>query len=189
MAGRGPRKQQRDANGMRPVPPRTGVGTIPKPDHVASDPLASEAFDRLTSHLAERGDLRPSYEFAITLFACEWSRYVHALAVAGREPIVAGTRGPRQHPACQVAAAAARTCRDLLAEFGCTAASLARVDLPSQPTPTLGVIDRFRLRKAKTVSPTDPDVTPAQATTLRYGSDAERDALIQSILDDRAMFT
>jgi phage terminase small subunit len=189
MAGRGPRKQQRDANGLRLASPRTGISIIPKPDHVSGDPLASQAFDRLSSHLAERGDLQPSYEFAISLFATEWSRYVHALAVAGREPIVAGTRGPRQHPACQVAAAAARTCRDLLAEFGCTAASLARVDVPSQPTKTLGVIDRFRLKKNKTVLPTDPDVTPAQAVTLRYGSAAERKAVTESILDDRMMFS
>lgn len=189
MAGRGPRRQKRDANGMRVSTPRTGVSGIPKPEHVERDAVASDAFDRLVAHLASRGDLQPSYEFAITLFASEWSRYVHALAVAGREPIVPGTRGPRQHPACQVAAAAARTCRDLLAEFACTAASLSRVDLPAPASATLGVIATFRTRDHKKVLPTDPDVTPAQALALKHGSPEEREAVTREILDDRKMFS
>lgn len=188
MAGRGPRKQRRDTNGIKVAATRTGVSMIPKPEHVSGDAVASEAFDRLVEHLASRGDLRPSYEFAISLFASEWSRYVHALAVAGKEPIVPGTRGPRQHPACQVAAAAARTCRDLLSEFACTAASLSRVDLPTPPQQELGLVGRFRLAKKSGVSPDDPDVTPAQAVTLRYGSAEERDAVTRQILDDRRMF-
>jgi phage terminase small subunit len=187
MAGRGPRKQRLDANGMRLAPSATGVSIIPKPSHVASDPVASAAFDRLVEHLASRGDLRPSFEFAITLFSCEWSRYTSALAVAGREPIVSGTRGPRQHPACQVAAAAARTCRDLLAEFGCTAASLTRVDLPTPPAKQLGTIARFRLLKKGRVDPTDPDVTPAQALILQHGTPKDQKALIADILEDREL--
>lgn len=189
MAGRGPRKQRRDANGVKATAERTGVSVIPKPEHVVGDPIASAAFDRLVEHLASRGDLQPSYEFAISLFASEWSRYVHALAVAGREPIVPGTRGPRQHPACQVAAAAARTCRDLLSEFACTAASLSRVDLPAPQQQEIGLIQRFQLKKRKTVLPTDPDVTPAQRVTLQYGSPEERQAVTESILEDRLMFS
>jgi phage terminase small subunit len=189
MAGRGPRKQRRDANGTKITPARTGVSIIPKPGHVADDPVASAAFDRLVEHLASRGDLRPSYEFAISLFASEWARYVHALAVAGREPIVAGTRGPRQHPACQVAAAAARTCRDLLAEFACTSASLSRVDIPEPAAKPITTIQRFQLLKKGRVDPGDPDVTPAQAMILQHGSPEERTAMAAEIMEERELFS
>ncbi len=176
MAGRGPRKQKRDSHG-RPIPVSpTGVHGLDVPAHVAADPVAADVFSRVVGHLAERGDLRQSYEFAVAMLATEWSRYVAALAVAGRTPIVEGTRGPRSHPAAGVAAQAARTVRDLLAEFGLTAASLARVDVPAS------TISQAALGKKPTVDASDPDVAPEQAAAIRSGTAAERQRAIDEVL-------
>jgi phage terminase small subunit len=188
MAGRGPRRKKRDTHtGLPLAPPATGVLAISKPEHVASNPLASRVFDQVASHLASRGDLRPSYELAISLLSSEWARYVTANVIASKEPLVEGTRGPRSHPACQVAAAAARTVRDLLSEFGMTTASLSRCDIPASPAKGLGTIALFRLKAKKTVDPDDADLDDLQRFHLRHGSDHERQAVIESVLEDRAI--
>jgi phage terminase small subunit len=188
MAGRGPRRKKRDSHtGLPLAPVATGVLGISKPEHVASNPLASRVFDQVASHLASRGDLRPGYELAISLLASEWARYVTANAIASQSPLIEGTRGPRSHPACQVAAAAARTVRDLLSEFGLTTASLSRCDIPASPPKGMGAIDFFRLKAKRTVDPDDADLDELQRHQLTYGSDQVRQDVIETALANRAI--
>lgn len=186
MAGRGMRKKKRDGNGLPVAAPPTGVELIPKPHHVRDDPLANAVFDSVVGHLAERGDLRPSFELPLALLAGEWSRYVAASAIAAKEPVVGGSRGLRANPACAVAAAAARTVQGLCSEFGLTAASLARIDLPaSGPAAGVGVVASFMLRRKTSVDLDDPDVDGLERFFIQHGSEDERRKAEQTILQAR----
>lgn len=186
MAGRGMRKRKRDSNGLTVAAPPTGVEMIPKPDHVRADPLADAVFDSVVRHLAERGDLRPSFELPLALLSTEWSRYVRASAIAAQEPVVEGARGLRAHPACAVAAAAARTVQGLCSEFGLTSASLSRVDLPASPAGSgPGVIAGFMLRRKATVDLTDADVDGLERFFLEHGTEAQRRDAEAAILKAR----
>lgn len=180
MGKHGPRKRTRDKHGLPTAPPPSGVAgaDIEKPQHVADDPVASAVFDKLVGYLAARGDLRKSHELALGLLAGEWSRHVGAACIARQTPIVDGPRGPKAHPAAGVAAAAARVARDLLADFGLTPASLARIDVPQrQPG---GVV-----RDMSAVSPVDPDLDDLQRFTLTNGTAAERAAAVDDVLENR----
>jgi phage terminase small subunit len=161
---------------------------IEKPQHVADDPVASDVFDKVVGYLAARGDLRKSHELALGLLAGEWSRHVGAARIARATPIVDGPRGPKAHPAAGVAAAAARVARDLLADFGLTPASLARIDVPSAPAGP-SAIDRYRaLKNGSKVTPTDPDLDDMQRFFLQHGTEAEKEKVIADVLEDRRMF-
>jgi phage terminase small subunit len=190
MGKHGPRKRPRDTNGLPAAPAPSGVaGTdIEKPQHVADDAVASAVFDKLVGYLAARGDLRKSHELALGLLAGEWSRHVGAARIARATPIVDGPRGPKAHPAAGVAAAAARVARDLLADFGMTPASLARIDVPAAPAgPSL--VDRYRaLKNGSKVTATDPDLDDMQRFYLRHGTDAEKERVTAEVLDNRRMF-
>jgi len=186
MAGRGMRKRRRDSNGLTVAAPPTGIDLIPKPDHVRGDPLANAVFDSVVGHLAERGDLRPSFELPLALLSTEWSRYVRAAAIAAQEPVVGGSRGLRANPACAVAAAAARTVQGLCSEFGLTSASLSRVDLPASPAGSgPGVIAGFMLRRKKTVDLDDADVDGLERFFLEHGTEGERRDAEAAILKAR----
>jgi len=189
MGKHGPRKRPRDKHGFAVSPAPSGVTGVEKPQHVADDPVASVVFDKLVGYLAARGDLRKSHELALGLLAGEWSRHVGAARIARETPIVDGPRGPKAHPAAGVAAQAARTAKDLLESFGLTPASLSRIDVPQRPTgPSL--IDKFRARRdAARVSPDDDDVDEVQRLQLLHGTEADRKAVIASVLEDRAMFS
>jgi phage terminase small subunit len=190
MGLHGPRKRSRDKHGIPTPPPPSGVmGTdIEKPPHVADDPVASDTFDKVVGYLAARGDLRKSHELALGLLAGEWSRHVGAARIARATPIVDGPRGPKAHPAAGVAAAAARVARDLLADFGLTPASLARIDVPAAPAgPSL--VDRYRaLKNGSKVTPDDPDLDDMQRFHLRHGTEAEKERVTAEVLDNRRMF-
>jgi phage terminase small subunit len=190
MGKHGPRKRPRNAFGLPTMPPPSGVtGTdIEKPQHVADDPVASATFDKLVGFLAARGDLQKSHELALGLLAGEWSRHVGAARIARETPIVDGPRGPKAHPAAGIAAAAARVARDLLADFGLTPASLARVDVPTEPEGP-SVIDRYvALKNGSKVTPADRDLTAAQRRTLLYGTEDEKAAVVAAVVDARKMF-
>jgi phage terminase small subunit len=190
MGKHGPRKRPRNAFGLPTMPAPSGVaGTdIEKPQHVADDPVASAVFDKLVGYLAARGDLRKSHELALGLLAGEWSRHVGAARIARETPIVDGPRGPKAHPAAGIAAAAARVARDLLADFGLTPASLARVDVPTEPEGP-SVIDRYvALKNGSKVTPADRDLTAAQRRTLLYGTEDEKAAVVADVVDARKMF-
>ena len=190
MGKHGPRKRPRDKFGLPSAPPPSGVTGFDseKPQHIADDAVASAVFDKLVGFLAQRGDLRKSHELALGLLAGEWSRHVGAARIARETPIVDGPRGPKAHPAAGVAAAAARVARDLLADFGLTPASLARIDVPSRPTaPSL--VDKFRAKRdASRVTPDDTDLDDMQRFMLAHGTDAETAATVAEVLDDRRMF-
>ncbi|MFM7136919.1 MAG: P27 family phage terminase small subunit [Planctomycetota bacterium] len=190
MGKHGPRKRPRDTHGLPTIPPPSGVkgADIEKPQHVADDAVASAVFDKCVGFLAARGDLRKSHELALGLLAGEWSRHVGAARIARETPIVDGPRGPKAHPAAGIAAAAARVARDLLADFGLTPASLARIDVPEQPAGP-SVIDRFVAKRAGSkVTPADRALTPEQRHTLLYGTDAEKAAVVADVVEDRKMF-
>jgi len=190
MGKHGPRKRTRNAFGLPTMPAPSGVaGTdIEKPQHIADDPVASATFDKLVGYLAARGDLRQSHELALGLLAGEWSRHVGAARIARETPIVDGPRGPKAHPAAGIAAAAARVARDLLADFGLTPASLARVDVPTEPEGP-SVIDRYvALKNGSKVTPADRDLTAAQRRTLLYGTEDEKAAVVADVVDARKMF-
>lgn len=175
MAGRGMRKKKRDAHGLPLTASPTGIDTIQKPPHIAADAVASAIFDAVVGHLAERGDLRPSFELPIALLATEWARYLVAVAIAAKEPVIEGSRGLRANPACAVAAAAARTVQTLCAEFAFSPASLARVDLPAAAVPQgASVIEAFRLRRKTTVDLDDPDVEGLDKFFLQHGDEDQR---------------
>lgn len=190
MGKHGPRKLSRDKHGIPTAPAPSGVtaGGIEKPQHVADDPVASAVFDKCVAFLAARGDLHRSHELALGLLAGEWSRHVGAARIARETPIVDGPRGPKAHPAAGIAAAAARVARDLLADFGLTPASLARIDVPAAPAgPSL--IDKFIAKRAGSkVTPDDRDLTPEQRHTLLYGTPAEKAAVVADVAEDRRMF-
>jgi len=190
MGQHGPRKRSRDKYGILSAPPPSGVTgvDIEKPQHVADDTVASAVFDKLVGYLAARGDLRKSHELALGLLAGEWSRHVGAARIARQTPIVDGPRGPKAHPAAGVAAAAARVARDLLADFGLTPASLARIDLPQRPAgPSL--IDNFLAKRdASTVSANDADLDDLQRFQLLHGTETEKARVAASVLEDRRMF-
>jgi phage terminase small subunit len=190
MGKHGPRKRPRNALGLPTAPPPSGVTgvDIEKPQHVADDAVASDVFDRVVGYLAARGDLRKSHELALGLLAGEWSRHVGAARIARETPIVDGPRGPKAHPAAGVAAAAARTAKDLLEAFGLTPSSLARIDVPAAPAgPSL--VDRYRaLKNASKVTPDDRDLTAEQRHTLLYGTDDEKAAVVADVIDCRKMF-
>jgi hypothetical protein len=78
--------------------------------------------------------------------------------------------------------------RDLLADFGLTPASLARIDVPAAPAgPSL--VDRYRaLKNASMVTPDDRDLTAEQRHTLLYGTDDEKAAVVADVIDCRKMF-
>ena len=190
MGLNGPRKRKRDTNGFPMAPPTSGVTgvDIEKPQHVADDPVASDVFDKVVGFLAQRGDLRKSHELALGLLAGEWSRHVGAARIARETPIVDGPRGPKAHPAAGIAAAAARVARDLLADFGLTPASLARIDVPAAPAGP-SAVDRYReLKHGSTVSPTDSDLDEMQRFYLRHGTDAEKERVTAEVLGNRRMF-
>ena len=190
MGKHGPRKRTLDTHGLPAAPPPTGIaGTdIEKPQHVADDPVASAVFDKLVGYLAARGDLRKSHELALGLLAGEWSRHVGAARIARATPIVDGPRGPKAHPAAGVAAAAARVARDLLADFGLTPASLARIDVPVGPAGP-SAIDRFIAKKnGDSVTPDDRDLDELQRWTLQYGSDADKARVVADVQENRRMF-
>ena len=190
MGKHGPRKRPRDMHGFPTAPAPSGVTgvDVEKPQHVADDPVASATFDRLVGYLAARGDLRKSHEMALGLLAGEWSRHVGAARIARETPIVDGPRGPKAHPAAGVAAAAARVARDLLADFGLTPASLARIDVPQRPAGS-SIIDKFRAKRdASRVTPDDDDLDDMQRFTLLHGTDAEKAAVVADVLEDRKMF-
>jgi len=189
MGKHGPRKRPRDKHGFAVSPAPSGVTGVEKPQHVADDPVASVVFDKLVGYLAARGDLRKSHELALGLLAGEWSRHVGAARIARETPIVDGPRGPKAHPAAGIAAAAARVARDLLADFGLTPASLARIDVPAAPAgPSL--IDRFRAkRNGDRVTPDDADVTAEQRHVLLFGTEDEKAAVVADIVEDRKMFS
>ena len=190
MGKHGPRKRPRNEHGLPAMPAPSGVGgtDIEKPQHVADDPVASDTFDKLVGFLAARGDLRKSHELALGLLAGEWSRHVGAARIARETPIVDGPRGPKAHPAAGIAAAAARVARDLLSDFGLTPSSLARIDVPAAPAgPSL--VDRYRgLKNGSTVTPDDRDLTAEQRRTLLYGTDVEKAAVVDAVVDSRKMF-
>ena len=190
MGLHGPRKRTRDTNGLPAAPRPTGIAgvDIEKPQHVADDPVASAVFDKLVGYLAARGDLRKSHELALGLLAGEWSRHVGAARIARATPIVDGPRGPKAHPAAGVAAAAARVARDLLADFGLTPASLARIDVPTGP-PGPSAIDRFLAKKnGDRVTPDDRDLDELQRWTLQYGSDDDKARVVAEVQENRRMF-
>lgn len=187
MGKHGPRKMARDSHGipMAPAPSGVAAAAIEKPQHVADDAVASDVFDKLVGYLAARGDLRKSHELALGLLAGEWSRHVGAARIARATPIVDGPRGPKAHPAAGVAAAAARVARDLLADFGLTPASLARIDVPVGPAGP-SAIDRFIAKKnGDLVTPDDRDLDDMQRFTLRHGTDTERAATIAQVIENR----
>lgn len=190
MGKHGPRKRPLDKHGIPTAPAPSGVMgfDIEKPQHVADDAVASAVFDKLVGFLAARGDLRKSHELALGLLAGEWSRHVGAAQIARETPIVDGPRGPKAHPAAGVAAAAARVARDLLADFGLTPASLARIDVPQRPTaPSL--VDRFRAKRdASRVTPDDPDLDDMQRFKLLHGTPTEKAEAVADVLDNRRMF-
>jgi len=160
---------------------------IEKPQHVADDTVASTVFDKLVGYLAARGDLRKSHELALGLLAGEWSRHVGAARIARETPIVDGPRGPKAHPAAGVAAAAARVARDLLADFGLTPASLARIDVPVVSAGP-SAIDRFIAKKnGDRVTPNDRDLDELQRWTLQYGTDADKARVVADIIENRRM--
>jgi hypothetical protein len=185
MGKHGPRKRSRDTNGLPAAAPPTGVMgiDIEKPQHVADDAVASAVFDKLVGYLAARGDLRKSHELALGLLAGEWSRHVGAARIARATPIVDGPRGPKAHPAAGVAAAAARVARDLLADFGLTPASLARIDVPQRPA---GMA--FGKRDVSTVMPDDVDLDDMQRFQLLHGTDDEKAQVVADVLENRCMF-
>ena len=190
MGKHGPRKRTLDKHGLPAAPPPSGVTgfDIEKPQHVADDAVASAVFDKLVGYLAARGDLRKSHELALGLLAGEWSRHVGAACIARATPIVDGPRGPKAHPAAGIAAQAARTAKDLLEQFGLTPASLARVDVPTGPEGP-SAIDRYIAKKnGDRVTPDDRDLDDMQRFTLRHGTDAEKAAVVASVLEDRQMF-
>jgi phage terminase small subunit len=190
MGKHGPRKRSRDKHGIPTAPAPSGVTgvDIEKPQHVADDTVASAVFDKLVGYLAARGDLRKSHELALGLLAGEWSRHVGAARIARETPIVDGPRGPKAHPAAGVAAAAARVARDLLADFGLTPASLARIDVPKRPAgPSL--IDTFLAKRdASKVTPDDADLDDMQRFQLLHGTAAEKAQVVADVLENRRMF-
>jgi hypothetical protein len=176
MGKHGPRKRTLDKHGLPAAPPPSGVTgfDIEKPQHVADDAVASAVFDKL--------------ELALGLLAGEWSRHVGAACIARATPVVDGPRGPKAHPAAGIAAQAARTAKDLLEQFGLTPASLARVDVPTGPEGP-SAIDRYIAKKnGDRVTPDDRDLDDMQRFTLRHGTDAEKAAVVASVLEDRQMF-
>lgn len=186
MAGRGIRKKKRDSHGLPVTAEPTGFDLIAKPDHVRGDQTANAVFDALVRHLAERGDLRPSFEIPIALLASEWSRYITAAAIAAKEPVTETERGLRANPACAVAAAAARTVQGLCVEFGLTAASLARIDLPAAgPAGGTGLIQGFMLRKKKTVDLDDADVDGLERFFIQHGTEDQRQSAMAKVLQHR----
>jgi phage terminase small subunit len=190
MGKHGPRKLARDKHGipMAPAPSGVAAAAIEKPQHVADDPVASDVFDKVVGYLAARGDLRKSHELPLGLLAGEWSRHVAAARIARETPIVDGPRGPKAHPAAGIAAAAARTAKDLLESFGLTPSSLSRIDVPAAPAGP-SVVDRFIAKKAGSkVTPDDRDLTPEQRHTLLYGTDDEKAAVVADVVTDRKMF-
>jgi len=190
MGKHGPRKRPRDTHGLPTAPAASGVmpSDIEKPQHVADDAVASDVFDKVVGFLAARGDLRKSHELALGLLAGEWSRHVGAARIARETPIVDGPRGPKAHPAAGIAAAAARVARDLLADFGLTPASLARIDVPAGPSGPSAVDRYVAARDLQNVTPDDRDLDDMQRFMLRHGTDAERAAVVASVLEDRRMF-
>lgn len=187
MGKHGPRKRPRDMHGIPTAPAASGVTglDIEKPQHVADDPVASDVFDKLVGYLATRGDLRKSHELALGLLAGEWSRHVGAARIARATPIVDGPRGPKAHPAAGVAAAAARVARDLLADFGLTPASLARIDVPDTPTGP-SEVDRFIAKKnGDRVTPDDRDLDDMQRFMLRHGTDDEKARVTAQVIGQR----
>lgn len=185
MGARGPRKKRKPGDPPRVV---VGEGVPGKPAHVAEDPVASKAFDDVVEALKAMRILRKSHEMPLALFATEWSRHVAAARIARAAPVVDGPRGPKSNPAAGVASQAARVALDLLRDFGLTPAALGRVDVPETAAgPSL--IDRFIAKRGgSTVTADDRDLTPEQRHTLLYGTEAEKAAVIEDVVEDRRMF-
>ncbi len=182
MAGRGPRKKKVNGLGMPISPAPTGVGTLPIPAHVQADPVAAACFGAVVGLLATRGDLRPAYQMAIGLLSVEHSRYVAASAIARKTPVVGGTRGPRAHPAAAIAAAAGRTVLGLLQELGLTAASAARIDVPARSATALAA-GPLKL----SVELGDADLDDLERFQMVHGTDAEKAAVVESVLAIRRL--
>jgi hypothetical protein len=78
--------------------------------------------------------------------------------------------------------------RDLLADFGLTPASLARIDVPQRPAgPSL--IDKFLAKRdAAKVTVDDVDLDDMQRFQLLHGTDTEKAQVVADVLDSRRMF-
>jgi hypothetical protein len=78
--------------------------------------------------------------------------------------------------------------RDLLADFGLTPASLARIDVPQRPAGA-SLIDTFRAkRNASQVTPDDDDLDDMQRFKLSHGTPGEKAETVADVLENRRMF-
>jgi len=160
------------------------------PVFIQGNPLAAEFWNRHAPALVAARRLTPLQADTLAV-VCEQFAEVRQLTemVAAEGLTIDTPRGSRANPKVRLLRDARR---DLLASsrgFGLDPASDAR--LPAEPAPPkLSVIERFQaLRNKALVSPDDHDLTPEQRHALRYGTAAEKQAVTESVRDDRIMFS
>jgi P27 family predicted phage terminase small subunit len=159
------------------------------PAFIQGNPLAAEFWNRHAPALVAARRLTPLQADTLAVVCEQFAEVRQLTEIVAAEGLTIDTpRGSRANPKVRLLRDARR---DLLASargFGLDAASDAR--LPAEPPPpTLSVIDRFRaIRDSARVSPDDPDLTPEQRHTLRFGTAAEKQAVIEDVREDRRMF-
>ena len=136
------RHPERRSNG-EPQP----FGKPEKPDHVAADKIASDAWDRICGLLSEMGVLSQSDEMALELLAVAYSSWRRALDRI-RE-------GEETAEGAVYSAAAVRECREasdkivrLLIECGLTPAARTKVQAASQEAKTDWFTEALKKRES-----------------------------------------
>jgi P27 family predicted phage terminase small subunit len=122
--------------GKRPLPrhePKPAAEPPPKPTHLSE--LAAEAWDRVAPELHRLGLLTVVDGVALELLACAYDDWRSAHADVVAEGITyetenaQGGRMVRAHPAVAVRSDAWRRVKSILAEFGLTPSSRAKLDV------------------------------------------------------------
>lgn len=196
MGSRGPlpdptsSESKRGRNTLRRSPAKGAEpGGVTIPAFIAANATAREFWDRHAPALVANRRLSglQADTFAVV---CEQFAEVRQLteAVQAEGLTIDTPRGRQANPALRALRDARR---DLLAAargFGLDAASDCR--LPTEPPPPgPSLIDRFRaMRDSSRVTADDPDLTPEQRHTLRYGTAEEKQAVTEDVREDRRMF-
>jgi phage terminase small subunit len=196
MGSRGPlpdpasSESKRGRNTLRRSPARGAEPAGPTiPAFIQDNPMAVEFWNRHAPALVAARRLTGLQADTFAVVAEQFAEVRMLTAAVQAEGLTIDTpRGRQANPALRALRDARR---DLLAAargFGLDAASDCR--LPTEPPPPApSIIDRFRaIRDNSRVTADDPDLTPEQRHTLRYGTAAEKQAARADILEDRKMF-
>lgn len=133
IRGRKPKPEQlkilagERADRVNPAAPRPAKCRPARPDHL--DEWGLEAWDRLIPQLEQLGTLAEADGDALALYCATYSRWRLARAEIEAHGITVetGQGGLKANPACTVVAQCERAMASMLAEFGLTPSSRARV--------------------------------------------------------------